>query len=155
MFAFLTDFSNHQRIFSVNLETKQVSCGPVGVGSKMSCVSSFLGKRIEEHFIVTSYKLNDHIEKKSLPGSSIPTSDIIKVKAVKEGTEITMTVYGEPSGFLKLAAPLIKFKVDKILSKDMINLKRILESDSLDKRENTTHIQLSNELAERDVETVV
>jgi len=138
VFSFLTDFSNHEQIFSANIESKQTSVGPVGVGTKMTNVAMFMGKRMEEHFVVTSYKLNDHIEKKSLPGSSIPTSDIMNVKPVEGGTEITITVYAKPRGFLKLATPIIKSKVDKILLKDIQNLKCILESTSFTKFINKT-----------------
>lgn len=129
-----------------------MSCGPVGVGSKMSCVSMFLGKRMEEHFVVTSYELNKYIEKKSLPGSTIPTSDIIRVKPVEMGTEITIIiVHAEPTGFFKLATPLIRSKVDKILSKDIINLKRILESPSFAKSANADHEQLGNDPVTKEV----
>ena len=154
VFDYLTDFSNYQKIFSANVETKQVSCGPVSVGSKMSCVSKFLGKRMEEHFVVTSYELNKHIEKKSLPGSTIPTSDIISVKPVEMGTEITIIVHAEPAGFFKLATPLIRSKVDKILSKDIINLKSSLESPSFAKLVNVDNEQLGNDQVTREVEKV-
>jgi len=129
VFDFLTDFSNHQKIFSANVESKQVSSGPVGVGTKMTNVAMFLGRRMEEHFVVTAYSQNEYIGKKSLPGSSLPTSDMMKVTAVEDGTEISIEVWAEPKGFLKLATPLIRAKADKILSKDIQNLKELLEAE--------------------------
>ena len=129
VFDYLTDFSNHEQIFSANIESKQVSEGPVGIGTKMTCVSKFMGKRMEEHFIVTSFSKNEYIAKKSLPGSSLPTSDTMTVRAVDGGTEITIEVLAEPKGFLKLAAPLIRAQADKILSKDIKNLKLLLEAE--------------------------
>jgi len=138
VFDYLTDFSNHQKIFSANVESKQVSSGPVGVGTKMTNIAMFMGKRMEEHFVVTSYCQNEHIEKKSLPGSTLPTSDVMTVKAVADGTEISIEVWAKPKGFLKLAVPLIRAKVDKILSKDIQNLKELLESEPVVSKSSST-----------------
>lgn len=128
VFAFINNLSNHTYIFKANIESKQISEGPIGVGTKMKNVAKFLGKNIEEHFVITSYAPNDHIKKESVAGSTFPTWDVMSVKPTAQGTLFTFDVWAKPVSYLKLFGPLLKPIVSRAIKKDLYNMKKILET---------------------------
>jgi hypothetical protein len=49
------------------------------------------------------------------------------VSEADAGTEVTAIIEGDASGFFKIAEPLLKWMVQRSISSDYTNLKKILE----------------------------
>ncbi len=131
VFAFISDFSNHQRIFKANIDSRQTSKGPVKVGTTMTNVASFIGLKLKEHFVVTAFEPGKRIAKASVSDSSVETGDQIVLESVNGNTMLRFKAWAQPSGLLKLLPKsFLHRKVDKILCNDMLNLKTLLEEES-------------------------
>ena len=129
VFSYVSDFSNHKDIFSMNIDARQDTEGPVCVGTRMTTVAKFLGKPLEDHFVVTEFELNRKITKKSLPESTVPSSDTVVLEPVDaQTTNVRWYLYAEPKGYFKIFGPLLKPMVSRVLAKDLLKLKKLLES---------------------------
>ena len=52
VFTYVSTLKNHKFIFN-NIDSRQETPGPVGIGTKMTNVAKVLGHTIEEHFVIT------------------------------------------------------------------------------------------------------
>ncbi|MFZ5552222.1 MAG: SRPBCC family protein [Bacteroidota bacterium] len=123
VFAYLSDFNNYHHVFSANINSKQTSEGPVQPGTTMRNLAKFLWKNMEEHFVVVDYEPGKRIFKKSLPGSTFYTTDEMLFEEENGQTKLTVKVYAEITGFMKLFAGAIRKKVASILVKDLDNFR--------------------------------
>lgn len=128
VFEYISTHENHEKIFSANVSSKQVTEGPMGVGTKVTNVAKFMGSTMEEKFEIIQFEKNKVIEKKSIPGSTHPTADKITFYAKENSTEIVMDVIAWPTGFFKYILPIITPMVRSILKKDLKNMKNLIES---------------------------
>ncbi len=131
IFAYISNFSNHKEMFSANLDSKQTSEGPVGVGTTMRNIAKFMGMKMEERFVVIGYEPNKFIKKQSAPGSTFVTSDKMSLEAVNGGTLFTLDCDADFTGFMKLLDGFMEKQVGKILTKDINLLKEKFESGKI------------------------
>ncbi len=113
----------YANIRSVSWETPP----PAVVGSRVAFVARFLGRRL-----AYTYEVREH-----LPGERFVMSTAqgpFPMRTTYEwhdtadgGTRMTLRNDGEPSGFGALAAPLMSRAVRRATTKDLRNLKRLLE----------------------------
>ena len=108
------------------------SDGPLGVGSTYEQIARFLGREIISAFEVTGFQ----------PGRSITirttasTFPIQVTRAVRPegagGSLVRAVIEGQPSGWMRLFAPLLDRMVARSVKGDYANLKRLFESGALD-----------------------
>lgn len=101
---------------------------PARIGSRMTFVAHFLGRRIEY-----TYEVKDLIPGRRLVMATaegpFPMETTYEWSEIAPGrTRMTLRNRGEPAGFAKVAAPIMASAMRRATTKDLARLKRILES---------------------------
>jgi len=125
--AYAGDPSNapewYASITSVSWQTEP----PVGVGSRMDFVAQFLGRTLSYTYEVVEYG-PDRLVMRTAQGP-FPMETTYTWEPVSESsTRMTLRNRGEPSGFARVAAPVMAKAMRRANEKDLARLKRILEN---------------------------
>lgn len=114
----------YENIKSVEWKTSK----PLVAGSRVAFVAHFLGRRL-----AYTYEIRDLVPDERLVMSTaegpFPMETTYSWEDTSSGaTRMTLRNTGEPSGFLKVAAPVMARAMRRANDKDLRNLKRILEA---------------------------
>lgn len=125
--AYAADPSNatewYANIRSVDWETEP----PVRVGSRMAFVATFLGRRLAYTYEVKELVPGERLVMRADAGP-FPMETAYTWEHAGDGiTRMTLRNRGRPSGFSAIAAPLMAAAVKRATSKNLRDLKRILE----------------------------
>lgn len=125
--AFAGDPSNapswYVNIESVHWQTPP----PVQVGSRMDFVATFLGRRIEYTYEVVDLAQGERLVMRTAQGP-FPMQTTYTWQAADRGTRMTLRNNGSPSGFARVAAPVMELAMRRAMTKDLAALKRRLET---------------------------
>jgi Polyketide cyclase / dehydrase and lipid transport len=125
--AYLRDPGNDTEWIGGVRRTRILSSGPVGVGSQVERVASFLGRRVEYVNEITELDA-DQLAMRSVR-SPFPMRVTYGHRDAGNGTtEVSVKVEGDARRFYALAAPLLAPAVRRSISRDLRTLKRILEA---------------------------
>lgn len=100
---------------------------PVAVGSRMDFVATFLGRRLVYTYEVTELVPGQRLEMRTTEGP-FPMRTTYTWEAERGGTRMTLRNDGEPSGFSRLAAPVMEVAMRRAMTKDLAALRRRLEA---------------------------
>lgn len=101
---------------------------PVAVGSRMDFVARFLGRRLAYTYEVVELDLPHRLVMRTAEGP-FPMETSYEWTAAGGGrTRMTLRNRGEPSGFASVARPMMAAAMRHANTKDLANLKRLLES---------------------------
>jgi len=101
---------------------------PAEVGSKMDFVAHFLGRRLAYTYEIVELAPDRKLVMRTAQGP-FPMETTYTWAAVGDaGTRMTLRNRGEPTGFARVAAPVMTAAIRRANTKDLANLKRILES---------------------------
>ena len=128
MAAFAGDPTNaptwYANIESVSWETP----APLTVGSRMDFVAHFLGRRLAYTYEVTELDPGRRLVMRTAQGP-FPMETSYTWEATGAGTtRMTLRNRGNPTGFSRLAAPMIGRAMRRATGKDLARLKQLLES---------------------------
>ena len=100
---------------------------PVRVGSRMAFVARFLGRRLVYTYEIVDLVPGERLIMRTAEGP-FPMETTYTWEAVGDDkTRMTLRNRGEPSGFSKIAAPLMARAMRKANRKDLALLKTLLE----------------------------
>jgi uncharacterized membrane protein len=127
VFAFLAHFENVPLWNYAIAETRKITDGPVRVGSRYRQTRT-LPTRSEETFAVTEF---EPVHTLSIGGALGPFDGEIRylLEPVGDATILTNTMALQPSGALRLVAPLAAPRVKAAVAANLDTLKQILEAD--------------------------
>jgi hypothetical protein len=100
---------------------------PVQVGSRMDFVASFLGRRIEYTYEVVDLVPGERLVMRTAQGP-FPMQTTYTWAPADGGTLMTLRNDGAPSGFARVAAPVMELAMRRAMTKDLAALKRRLEA---------------------------
>ena len=100
---------------------------PVQVGSRMDFVATFLGRRIEYTYEVVDLAQGERLVMRTAQGP-FPMQTTYTWQAADRGTRMTLRNNGSPSGFARVAAPVMELAMRRAMTKDLAALKRRLET---------------------------
>jgi hypothetical protein len=127
--ADLRDPVNDTRWIGGIRSARLLTPGPVTVGSQVERVASFLGRRVRYVNEITELDA-DRLAMRSVR-SPFPMRVTYGHRDTGNGaTEVSVRVEGDASRFYALAAPLLGLAVRRSITRDLRNLKRILEQPS-------------------------
>lgn len=113
----------YRRIESAAWQTEP----PVRLGSRIRFRANFLGRTLDYTYEVVEYSPGEQIEMRTVDGP-FPMSTTYTWRPVGDRvTHMLMRNLGEPSGFGKLAAPVIARAMRGAMEHDLADLKRLLE----------------------------
>lgn len=114
----------YENIEAVRWETPK----PLGVGSRIEFVASFLRRRLAYTYEVRELVPGERLVMSTAEGPFPMETTYTWEDTTSGGTRMTLRNRGEPSGFSKIAAPLMAVAIRRANTKDLRRLKRILES---------------------------
>jgi len=103
---------------------------PAAVGSKMSFVAHFLGRRLEYTYEIRELVPGAKLVMRTAEGPFPMETTYAWETEGESKTRMTLRNRGEPSGFSKLVAPIMAAAMRRANEKDLRRLKTILEARS-------------------------
>jgi uncharacterized protein YndB with AHSA1/START domain len=102
---------------------------PVAVGSRMDFVAHFLGRRLAYTYEVVELVPGERLVMATAQGP-FPMRTTYTWEPVAGGTRMTLTNTGDPSGFARVAAPVMERAMRRATTKDLARLRAVLEGRS-------------------------
>jgi len=127
VFAFVTDPSNNAKWQEGLIESRLESAGPVALGSKITDVRTFIGRKLESKLEVTAYEPGKRVSLKVVKGP-LPFEVTQTFQAEAGGTKLDFVAQGEPGGFFKLAEGMVRKQLEAQLVTNAERLKKVLEA---------------------------
>lgn len=101
---------------------------PLRLGSQIAFVAHFLGRRMAYVYEVVELQTGQKLVMRTASGP-FPMETTYEWESLDEmTTRMTLRNRGNPSGFLRLIAPVMEFAMRRANRKDLVRLKTILES---------------------------
>jgi uncharacterized protein YndB with AHSA1/START domain len=102
---------------------------PAAVGSRMEFEAQFLGRRLVYTYEIAELVPAHRLVMRTADGP-FPMETTYTWAPCEEGTRMTLRNRGEPSGFARVAAPVMDRAIRRATTKDLARLKTILEGAS-------------------------
>lgn len=100
---------------------------PVAVGSRMDFIANFLGRRLAYTYEVVELVPERRLVMRTADGPFPMETTYTWEPSVDGGTRMTLRNRGNPSGFSRVAAPVMERAMRRATTKDLARLKRLLE----------------------------
>lgn len=126
---YVHDISNDPAWQSSVLESRELTEGPMRVGTRIEEERRFLGRRFTTSYEVTEYEPKRRSAVKTT-GGPIPASGFYAVEPANGGTRFTMCLETDAHGFFKLAEPVFARMARREIRANLGNLKDLLEAES-------------------------
>ncbi len=127
--AYVSDPGNATRWY-VNITSVQWKTPPPAVvGSRIAFVARFLGRQIAYTYEIRDLVANERFVMSTAEGPFPMETTYTWQDTPGGGTRMTLRNAGEPSGFSKMAAPVMSAAMRRANQKDLTRLKTILEAD--------------------------
>jgi uncharacterized protein YndB with AHSA1/START domain len=126
VFAFTTNSKNNAKWQGGVIESKVTKESADVVGTIITDVRQFLGRKLESELEVVGFELNKKTELKIIKGPV--KMDITQLyETVEEGTKISVTMEGEPGGFFKLVGGALEKQLQDQNDQNFQKLKEIMD----------------------------
>ena len=126
--AYASDPTNAPRWYA-NIETVTWQTPPpAAVGSRMTFVARFLGRRLEYTYEIAELVEGARLVMRTQEGPFPMETTYVFAEAGPGATRMALRNRGEPAGFSKLVGPLMAPAMRRANRKDLAALKRLLES---------------------------
>ncbi|KRE99215.1 ATPase [Nocardioides sp. Soil777] len=102
---------------------------PVAVGSRMDFVAHFLGRRLTYTYEVVELVPGERLVMATAQGP-FPMRTTYTWEPVAGGTRMTLTNTGDPSGFARVAAPVMERAMRRATTQDLARIRAVLEGRS-------------------------
>jgi hypothetical protein len=100
---------------------------PLAVGTRLAFVATFLARRLEYTYEVREHVPGERFVMATAEGPFPMETTYTFADATHGGTRMTLRNRGEPSGFAKVAAPVMARAMRRANQQDLKRLKQILE----------------------------
>jgi len=128
--AYLRDPANDTSWIGGLRSARLLTPGPVAVGSHVEQVASFLGRRVEYVNEITELT-GDRLSMRSVRSPFPMRVTYGHRKAGDNATEVSVRVEGDAGRYYALLAPLLGVAVRRSITRDLRNLKGVLEGQPL------------------------
>ena len=101
---------------------------PMTLGSRITFRARFLGRDLVYTYEVVELSPGSQLAMRTSRGPSPMHTTYTWRPLSERATHMTLRNDGEPSGFSKLASPIVAFAMRKAMTQDLARLKRLLEA---------------------------
>ena len=126
VFAFMSETKNLPLWQTDVVEARHAPEGPVQVGTKMSIVRAFMGRKMEGTADIVEYAPPTRYAYKTTSGPEV--TGVNTCEAVAEGTRFTTMFDMQTGGLFSLADPLVSRTIKRSVESGLATLKDVLES---------------------------
>ena len=120
---------SHAPEWYANIESVEwLTDPPLRVGSRLTFAAQFLGRRLVYTYEVVELAPGERLVMRTAEGPFPMETTYTWQPAADGATRMTLRNRGEPSGFAKVAAPVMASAMRRANRKDLEAVKRILES---------------------------
>jgi uncharacterized protein YndB with AHSA1/START domain len=126
VFAYAIDPANEREWIGGLQESRQLTDGPVRIGTQVERVAKFMARRIVYVNEVTELEPGRVLVMRSVK-APFPMAIAYRFEDVDGATRMTNRVSGGPGGLTGLLGPLMALGVKRNVSRDLKRLKAILE----------------------------
>ncbi|HEY5169524.1 MAG TPA: SRPBCC family protein [Thermoleophilia bacterium] len=126
--AFAASPDNAPRWYANIKSVEWKSEPPLRLGSRIAFVAEFLGRRLMYTYEVVEFVLDERLVMRTTEGPFAMETTYEWAEGGGVGTRMTLRNRGTPSGFSRLAAPLLAANMRKANRKDLERLKSLLEA---------------------------
>jgi len=126
--GFAMEPANDARWIKALDSVRVLTDAPVGVGTQVERVASFLGREMTYVNEIVEYAPPGRLVMKSVKAPFPMTVDYEFDEAPGGGTLARIRTTGDASGFYRLGGPLLSAAVRRGVARDLRELKRIMES---------------------------
>jgi uncharacterized protein YndB with AHSA1/START domain len=126
VFAYASDPANATEWYENIKRVEWKSPPPLAVGSQVALTAQFLGRRLTYTYEVTELVDGERMVMTTAEGP-FPMEATYTWADAGSGTRMTLRNRGEPSGFSKLAAPMMAGAMGRANRGDLARLRSILE----------------------------
>lgn len=114
----------YRRIASAEWQTEP----PITLGSQITFTARFMGKGLVYTYEVVEFSPGEQVAMRTAQGP-FPMNTTYTWRPVGDRvTHMTLRNHGEPTGFARLAAPLMTIAMRRAMRQDLAQLKQLLES---------------------------
>jgi Polyketide cyclase / dehydrase and lipid transport len=128
--AFACDPDNATRWYENIKAVEWRTPPPLAVGTRLAFVATFLGRRLEYTYEVREHAPGERFVMSTSEGPFPMETTYAFADAGGGATRMTLRNRGEPSGFAKVAAPVMARAMRRANGQDLRRLKEILESSA-------------------------
>jgi uncharacterized membrane protein len=126
--AYASDPANAPEWYENITSVEWRSDPPLAVGSRVAFVAAFLGRRLAYTYEVRKLVPGKQLVMSTADGPFAMETTYTWADARADATRMTLRNRGEPSGFSRVAAPVLEAAMRRANRKDLARLKRILEA---------------------------
>lgn len=113
----------YRRIRSAEWQTDP----PISLGSRITFQARFMGRDLVYTYEVSEFTAGKHLEMRTTEGP-FPMTTLYSWRRVGDRvTHMTLRNHGTPSGFSRLATPVIRRAMRRAMRQDLADLKQLLE----------------------------
>jgi uncharacterized membrane protein len=124
---FVMDPANDTRWITALRSVRKLTDGPLGPGTQVERVASFLGKRMEYVNEVVTHQPDARLVMRSVKAPFAMTITY-EFEDAPAGTVARIRAEGDAAGFYRLAVPLLSAATRRSIEKDLDTLKELLET---------------------------
>ncbi|MDX8406125.1 MAG: SRPBCC family protein [Mariprofundus sp.] len=128
--AFVDDNRNDPMWQSSVLESEKISEGPPAIGTIYHIKEKFLGRVIEQDWVVTARNEDGSQWAAKSTTGPFPMAASMTFESSGEGTLVKRTISIDVGRFFKVATPVVAHIARRELEMDFSNLKELLEADA-------------------------
>ncbi len=129
VFVYMDDVSREREWQPHLREAEQTPDGPTVVGTRRRYESEFLGKRLRNTYVVQVFEPEKRVVLESTPDSAMHARTEIRWEPSGDGTRVTMSIDGKPSGVLRFVPrAVLENAFQKEIRDALARLKQRLES---------------------------
>jgi uncharacterized protein YndB with AHSA1/START domain len=126
--AFASDPTNASAWYENIKRVEWKTMPPVSVGSRIAFVAQFLGRQLAYTYEVRELEPGKRLVMRTDEGPFPMETTYVWEDTATGGTRMTLRNRGNPSGFSKVAAPLMARSMRRANNKDLAKLKQLLEA---------------------------
>lgn len=129
VFAYMDDIGREREWQPQLVEAEQTPRGPTAVGTRKRYVSEFMGKRLENTYVVTLCEPGRRIVAETTEDSVLEARSDLRWESVDSGTRVTMALEGTPSGALRFVpARMLEKTFEREVESALARLRERLEA---------------------------